>query len=125
MIDANEPTNAEVVKQATPATITTTQIINDLENGIDRTAIQAKYSLETWEVKQMFMHPALKGKKAKKIRKLSFNFVDDTVAAVSSNQTSIPVPVQDTDVNEQAAMDAVTNTINSIETTDDNQLTEF
>jgi len=125
MIDANEPTNAEVVKQATPATITTTQIINDLENGIDRTAIQAKYSLEAWEVKQMFMHPALKGKKAKKIRKLSFNFVDDTVAAVSSNQTSIPVPVQDTDVNEQAAMDAVTNTINSIETTDDNQLTEF
>jgi len=125
MIDANEPTNAEVVKQATPATITTTQIINDLENGIDRSAIQAKYSLETWEVKQMFMHPALKGKKAKKIRKLSFNFVDDTVAAVSSNQTSIPVPVQDTDVNEQAAMDAVTNTINSIETTDDNQLTEF
>jgi len=125
MIDANEPTNAEVVKQATPATITTTQIINDLENGIDRSAIQAKYSLETWEVKQMFMHPALKGKKAKKIRKLSFNFVDDTVAAVSPNQTSIPVPVQDTDVNEQAAMDAVTNTINSIETTDDNQLTEF
>ncbi len=125
MIDANEPTSAEVVKQATPATITTTQIINDLENGIDRTAIQAKYSLETWEVKQMFMHPALKGKKAKKIRKLSFNFVDDTVAAVSTNQTSIPVPVQDTDVNEQAAMDAVTNTINSIETTDDNQLTEF
>lgn len=125
MIDANEPTSAEVVKQATPATITTTQIINDLENGIDRTAIQAKYSLEAWEVKQMFMHPALKGKKAKKIRKLSFNFVDDTVAAVSSNQTSIPVPVQDTDVNEQAAMDAVTNTINSIETTDDNQLTEF
>lgn len=125
MIDANEPTSAEVVKQATPATITTTQIINDLENGIDRSAIQAKYSLETWEVKQMFMHPALKGKKAKKIRKLSFNFVDDTVAAVSSNQTSIPVPVQDTDVNEQAAMDAVTNTINSIETTDDNQLTQF
>ncbi len=125
MIDANEPTSAEVVKQATPATITTTQIINDLENGIDRSAIQAKYSLETWEVKQMFMHPALKGKKAKKIRKLSFNFVDDTVAAVSPNQTSIPVPVQDTDVNEQAAMDAVTNTINSIETTDDNQLTEF
>ncbi len=125
MIDANEPTSAEVVKQATPATITTTQIINDLENGIDRSAIQAKYSLETWEVKQMFMHPALKGKKAKKIRKLSFNFVDDTVAAVSTNQTSIPVPVQDTDVNEQAAMDAVTNTINSIETTDDNQLTQF
>ena len=26
----------------------------------------------------MFKHPALKGKKAKKVRKLSFDFVDDT-----------------------------------------------
>ena len=46
MIDANEPTNATVVKQETPAQITTTMIINDLENGIDRSAIQAKYNLE-------------------------------------------------------------------------------
>ena len=125
MIDANEPTPGGVVKQETPARITTSMIIADLDNGVDRNGIRDKYSLQAWEVKQMFMHPALKGKKAKKIRKLSFNFVDDTVAAVTPNQTSIPVPVQDTDVNEQAAMDAVTNTINSIETTDDNQLTEF
>ena len=34
------------------------------------------------------MHPALKGKKAKKVRKLSFEFVDDTV---NPNQTSIPM----------------------------------
>ena len=107
MIDANEPTNAEVVKQETPAQITTTMIINDLENGIDRSAIQAKYNLEAWEVKQMFMHPALKGKKAKKVRKLSFNFVDDTLPLnsgditveqaepIDPNQTSIPVPVQE------------------------------
>jgi hypothetical protein len=93
MIDANEPTNAEVVKQDTPATITTTQIINDLENGIDRSAIQAKYSLEAWEVKQMFMHPTLKGKKTRKVRKLSFEFVDDT--APNPNQTSIPVETQE------------------------------
>tara|TARA_R110002049_G_scaffold128853_1_gene286463 strand:+ start:884 stop:1270 length:387 start_codon:yes stop_codon:yes gene_type:complete len=107
MIDANEPTNAEVVKQETPAQITTTMIIKDLENGIDRSAIQAKYNLEAWEVKQMFMHPALKGKKAKKVRKLSFNFVDDTLPLnsgditveqaepIDPNQTSIPVPVQE------------------------------
>ena len=61
----------------TPETITTSMILEDLENGIDRTGIKTKYSLETWEVKQMFDHPKLKGKKAKKIRKLSFSFVDD------------------------------------------------
>jgi len=89
MIEANEPTNGTVVKQTTPPKITTTQIIEDLENGIDRKGIQEKYQLEGWEVKQMFMHPSLKGKKAKKVRKLSFNFVDDT--APNPNQTSIPV----------------------------------
>ena len=62
----------------TPETITTSMIIADLENGIDRTGIKSKYSLETWEVKQMFDHPRLKGKKAKKVRRLSFSFVDDT-----------------------------------------------
>ena len=97
MIDANEPTEGTVVKQATPAKITTTQIIEDLENGIDRTGIQTKYGLESWEVKQMFQHPTLKGKKAKKVRKLSFEFVDDTETAVDPNQTSIEVPtIEDT-----------------------------
>jgi hypothetical protein len=53
-------------------------IIDDLENGIDRTGIREKYNLQAWEVKQMFEHPTLKGKKAKKVKKLSFEFVDDT-----------------------------------------------
>jgi len=35
-------------------------ILNDLERGMDRAVIQAKYNLEPWEVKQMFMHPATK-----------------------------------------------------------------
>jgi len=112
MIDANEPTNATVVKQETPAQITTTMIINDLENGIDRPAIQAKYNLEAWEVKQMFMHPSLKGKKAKKVRKLSFTFVDDTLPLnsgdiaveqaemIDPNQTSIPVQTRESFDNE-------------------------
>lgn len=104
MIEANEPTEGTVVKQETPAQITTTQIIQDLENGIDRTGIQTKYGLESWEVKQMFMHPALKGKKAKKVRKLSFEFVDDTKSVIETrieetglvidretSQASIPV----------------------------------
>ena len=35
MIDANEPTPGGVVKQETPARITTSMIIADLDNGID------------------------------------------------------------------------------------------
>ena len=129
MIDANEPTPGGVVKQEKPARITTSMIIADLDNGIDRNGIRDKYSLQAWEVKQMFEHPALKGKKAKKIRKLSFTFVDDTTFAEvdvdDTNQTSIPVPTVETEVNEEAAMDSIANTINTIESTDDNQLTQF
>ena len=93
MIEANEPTNGTVVKQETPTQITTTMIIEDLENGISRDGIKEKYGLDTWEVTQMFQHPTLKGKKTKKVRKLSFDFVDDTV---NPNQTSIPIQVEDT-----------------------------
>ena len=129
MIDANEPTPGGVEKQETPARITSSMIIADLDNGIDRNGIRDKYSLQAWEVKQMFEHPALKGKKAKKIRKLSFTFVDDTTFAEvdvdDTNQTSIPVPTVETEVNEEAAMDSIANTINTIESTDDNQLTQF
>lgn len=74
----------------TPTTITISMILADLDNGIDRNGIKDKYNLEAWEVKQMFEHPNLKGKKAKKKRKLSFNFVND-INTVDPNQTSIPV----------------------------------
>ena len=103
MIEAQEPTNGEVVKQETPTRITVTMIQNDLDSGIDRTGIQEKYGIEKWEVTQMFQHPELKGRKAKKVRKLSFDFVDDTEPTqfpssmedvtdeVNPNQLSIPV----------------------------------
>ena len=90
MIEARTNNPGEATqKNETPNTITVSMILEDLDNGIDRTGIQEKYGLEKWEVTQMFQHPALKGKKARKIRKLSFNFVDDT--ADDPNQTSIPV----------------------------------
>ena len=76
----------EEVSNPTPETITTSMILEDLNNGVDRTGIKEKYDLETWEVTQMFQHPALKGKKAKKIRKLSFNFVDDTPQEVTFDE---------------------------------------
>ena len=91
MIEANTQHSGETTQTTeTPQTITISMILADLDNGIDRNGIKEKYSLDTWEVKQMFEHPNLKGKKAKKKRKLSFNFVDDTTT-VDPNQTSIPV----------------------------------
>ena len=91
MIEAQTQNSGETTqKTETPTTITISMILEDLGNGIDRNGIKDKYSLEAWEVKQMFEHPNLKGKKAKKKRKLSFNFVDD-INTVDPNQTSIPV----------------------------------
>ena len=93
MIEARTNPGEATQKNQTPNTITVTMILEDLDNGIDRTAIQEKYGLEKWEVTQMFQHPALKGKKARKIRKLSFNFVDDTAA--DPNQTTIPDAIEE------------------------------
>ena len=104
MIEARTNNPGEATqKNETPSTITVSMILEDLDNGIDRPGIQEKYGLEKWEVTQMFQHPTLKGKKARKIRKLSFNFVDDT--AVDPNQTSIPVESgPDVDVHTEASM---------------------
>tara|TARA_R100001440_G_scaffold25378_1_gene41399 strand:- start:2074 stop:2427 length:354 start_codon:yes stop_codon:yes gene_type:complete len=89
MIEARTNPGEVTQTNTTPSTITVTMILEDLDNGIDRPGIQEKYGLQKWEVTQMFQHPSLKGKKAKKVRKLSFNFVDDT--APDPNQTSIDV----------------------------------
>ena len=91
MIEARTNGENATPKATTPEIITTSMILEDLENGIDRTGIKEKYNLQAWEVKQMFEHPVLKGKKARKVKKMSFNFVDDTTEAVDPNQTSIPV----------------------------------
>ena len=96
----------------TPQTITVSMILEDLESGTDRSGIQTKYGLKTWEVTEMFKHPALKGRKAKKVRKLSFNFVDDTIT--DPNQTSIPV--EDTVEDASSMLYGVDNT--NVEATD-------
>ena len=101
MIEARTNPGEATQTNQTPSTITVTMILEDLDNGIDRTGIQEKYNLQKWEVGQMFQHPSLKGKKAKKKRKLSFNFVDDTTT-VDPNQTSIPV--EEPDVHQEASM---------------------
>ena len=92
MIEVRTADEPKTETGQTPEKITTSMILNDLENGIDRNGIKEKYNLQAWEVKQMFAHPTLKGKKAKKKRKLSFEFIDDTENAVNPNQTTIPMP---------------------------------
>ena len=95
MVDIRE-NNQMQEKGTTPETITTSMILEDLENGIDRTGIKTKYNLEAWEVKQMFDHPVLKGKKAKKVKKLSFNFVDDmTMESSDPNQLDLEDAIAD------------------------------
>lgn len=78
MIEARTENHVAPPQTTTPQRITISMILEDLENGTDRNGIREKYNLQAWEVTQMFKHPALKGKKAKKVRKLSFEFVDDT-----------------------------------------------
>lgn len=118
MIEVNEPTNGTVVKQETPKRMTTTMILNDLENGIGRDGIKEKYSLETWMVTELFKHPKLKGKKAKKKRSLPFEFVDDTENAVDPNQTEIPMPNGST-VNELDAAEPMHETVESFDDEDE------
>ena len=106
MIETNEPTNGQVVKQETPTRITTTMILEDLENGISRDGIKEKYSLETWMVTQLFQHPTLKGKKAKRVRKLPFEFVDDSAEQVDPTQTTIEDVIEE--VEEEEDFETVT-----------------
>jgi len=110
MIETNQTTDQSVESQPTPQNITTTMIIEDLENGIDRKGIQTKYSLQAWEVTEMFKHPVLKGKKVKKKRKLSFNFVDDS-------EHVMPCSVDPAQTTVEGVIEEVMGTVNTI--TDD------
>ena len=100
MIETQEPTDGTVLKQETPAEITTSQIIEDLENGISRDGIKEKYSLETWMVTQIFQHPELKGKKTKKVRRLPLQLIDDTSEPIDSNQTDIETAIEEVEFEE-------------------------
>jgi len=57
--------------------ISVSAVIDDLNNGLSRLQIGEKYGLTAREVKEMFKHPSLKGKKAKKVFEPSFELVDD------------------------------------------------
>ena len=91
MIEAQVSEPQEVQASPTPAVITVSGIIEDLENGIDRDGIAKKYSLNKTEVKTMFLHPALKGKRVKKnkVKELRFTLVDDVTPQSDPNQVTL------------------------------------
>ena len=69
--------------------ITVSSVLEDLENGLGRPLIKTKYNLTVDELKVLFEHPALKGRRPKRAtKKISFVLVDDTY---NPNQTFIPM----------------------------------
>lgn len=101
MIDAKIPNSVEETTSAsTPMVITVSGIINDLDNGIDREGIAQKYALTPAEVKVMFQHPALKGKRVKKnkVASLRFQLVDDTATSQTTPSEETVVDPAQTDL---------------------------
>ena len=94
-IDANVTNAVEVKAQPTPPTITISQILADLDAGIDRDGIAIKYSITKKEVGIMFQHPSLKGKRPKKAKVLSFTLVDDTTPEVAESMAESTVASTD------------------------------
>jgi hypothetical protein len=45
--------------------LTISQVLNDLDSGLDRKAIKAKYGLTTTDVARLFQHDKLKGRRVK------------------------------------------------------------
>lgn len=95
--DTRIDTTPEVVQEETPQTLTVSQIVMDLGNGIDRTGIRKKYGLTTAELQMVFAHPKLSKLRVKKHQVIRIQLIDDTVDV---NQTSIPVVE---DVHDQGA----------------------
>lgn len=94
--DTRVDATPEVVQEDTPQTLTVSQIIIDLGNGIDRAGIRKKYGLTAAELKMIFSHPKLSKLRVKKHQVIRVQLIDDTVDV---NQTSIPTEeVQDFDI---------------------------
>lgn len=100
MIEAQTPNAAvEAAEQNSEnKVLTVSQILTDLDNGLGRPDIAKKYGLKPAEVKVMFEHPSLKGRRPKRATtKVSFTLVDDT-KQTNPNQLSIPEAGSDFDV---------------------------
>lgn len=105
MIEAKVTEHQEVQTNPTPEVITISGIISDLDNGIDRDGIATKYGLTKTEVKTMFLHPALKGKRVKKnrVKELRFKLVDDVTPQTDPNQMDLNDCIDCPDIAETTA----------------------
>ena len=65
-------------------TIKVSEILLDVENGLERKDIKTKYGLTGKEMSLLFKHPSLKSKRAKKITEL--NIIDDRELAAKINE---------------------------------------
>ena len=86
MIDAqiqNVPQVVEPKKQV----ITVSQILSDLEAGLDRKSIREKYNLSVEETKLIFQHPKLAGKRVKRSKAIKFTLIDDTEQQTTDSQS--------------------------------------
>jgi hypothetical protein len=80
---------AEAAAPKEPRRIKISDILSDLENGLEREDIQKKYDLRPTDVTELFKHPKLKGKRAKK-KVTRLIIIDDEEAGVISASTELP-----------------------------------
>ncbi len=110
MIEAQSQTPVVEEKQATPQKMTISQLLKDLDNGLDRKAIAAKYSLNMNQVRTLFDHPLLKGKRPKRATtKLPFVLVDDVTPG-----SDFDIDSQQTEDNVSENANEDTNTFNEL-----------
>lgn len=74
------------MSEETKPTITVSGVHNLLDNGYSREDIAEHYGITMADVKRLFKHEKLKGKKAKKAP--GFELVDDTVEDTDVNATA-------------------------------------
>lgn len=77
--------------------LSVSQVLNDLNNGLTRDQIKEKYELNFSEMKMLFNHPKLKGKRAKTAG-ASLMIIDDSEEPTLCPSTGmIPFPVEVSD----------------------------
>jgi len=74
-------------------TLTTTQILNDLKNGLTRESIKEKYGMTNRELKEIFQHPDLKGRKTRPANR--FTLISDTPSEETDPQDPMDIPSQE------------------------------
>ncbi len=63
------------------------EILNDLTNGQTRQQIKEKYNLSTAQLKSVFNHPLLKGRKTKKVEQ-PIDLLDDVTPTLEPKLTT-------------------------------------